>query len=323
MATGVFDTYNTAGIREDLADRIWDVSPTDTPVASSIPKNRASQTNHEWQVDVLAAPEQSAAVEGDDAPDDSSVATTRLGNYTQIITKSAIVSGTNEQVDAAGRDSEMAYQIARRMEEIKTNIEFAVSGRTIGAGAAGRGKLAGDDTTARAMGAFQAYLTTNVDVGPTGGAAPTGPWPDGTDTGATDGTDRDFDEALLTGVLATAYTNGSKATMLVESAVNKGVSSGFNGGTTRYNTADDKKLVASIDVYAGDFHTLEIMPSRIIAAADVLVIDPEYAALSELRPMFDKELGDTGDSWKRQVIWEGTLEVRNERAHALVTDTNG
>lgn len=320
MATGVFDTYDTTGIREDLADRIWDVSPTDTPVVSSIPKNRASQTNHEWQVDVLATPQMRAAVEGADAPADSSSATTRLGNFSQIVTQTAIVSGTNEQVDAAGRDSEMAYQIARRMEETKTDIEFAVCGRTI---AGGRGKDAGTDTTARNMGAFQAYLTTNVAVGTVGGVAPTGPWPDGTDTGAVDGTNADFDEAMLTGVLATAYTNGSKATMLVESATNKGVSSGFNGGTTRYNTADDKKLVASIDVYAGDFHTLEIMPSRIIAASDVLIVDPEYAALSELRPMFDKELGDTGDSWRRQVVWEGTLEVRNERAHALVTDTNG
>ena len=319
MTTGVFDTYDTVGIREDLADRIWDVSPTDTPVVSSIPKNRASNTNHEWQVDVLAVPQMRAAVEGAVAPADSSGATTRLGNYTQIITQTADVSGTNEQVDAAGRDSEMAYQIARRMEETKTDIEFAVTGRTI---AAGRGKDAGTDTTARSMGAFQAYLTTNVSVGATG-VVPTGPWPDGTDTGAVVGTPRAFDEPLLTAVLESAYDNGSKATMMVEAAANKTISSGFSGGTTRYNTAEDKKLVASIDVYAGDFQTLEIMPSRIINAADVLIIDPEYAALSELRPMFDKALGDVGDSWRRQVIWEGTLEVRNERAHALVADTGG
>lgn len=319
MATGVFDTYDAVGIREDLADRIWDVSPTDTPIVSSIPKNRASQTNHEWQVDVLATPQMRAAVEGADAPADSSAATARLGNYCQIITQTAIVSGTNEQVDSAGRDSEMAYQIARRMEETKTDIEFAVCGRSI---AAGRGKDAGTDTTARNMGAFQAYLNANGAFG-TNGVLPTGTWPDGTDTGAVEGTNADFTEAMLTGVLASGFTNGSKASMMVESATNKGASSAFNGGTTRYNTADDKKLVASIDVYAGDFHTLEIMPSRIIYAEDVLVIDPEYAALSELRPMFDKPLGDTGDSWKRQVVWEGTLEVRNQRAHCIVRDTNG
>jgi len=317
MATGVFDTYDTVGIREDLAGRIWDVSPTDTPIASSIPKNRAKQTNHEWQVDKLKPPQMLSAVEGADAPADGSTATTRIGNYTQIITDSAIVSGTNEQVDAAGRDSEMAYQIARRMEEIKTDIEFAISGRI----AADSEKSAGSDTVAREMGAFSAYLSTNTDYGGTG-SPPTGPFPDGS-TPATAGTARPFDETLLTTVLQLAYNNGSKATMMCENASNKTISSQFDGGTTRYNSADDKRLVASIDVYAGDFQTLEIMPSRIINATDVLIIDPEYAAISELRPMFDKELGDTGDSWRRQVIWEGTLEVRNEQAHALVADTGG
>ena len=318
MATGVFDTYDAVGIREDLADRIWDVSPTDTPIVSSIPKNRASQTNHEWQVDRLQTPQMRAAVEGADAPADSSQATKRIGNYTQIITQTAIVSGTNEQVDAAGRDSEMAYQIARRMEETKTDIEFAVSGRAPGSDT----KDAGTDTTARNMGAIQAYIATNF-VSTGAGTPPTGgPWPDGS-TNRTSVANTAVTEGNLTTALATAYNNGSKASMLVESATNKGLTSAFNGGTTRYNTADDKRLVASIDVYAGDFHTLEIMPSRIVYSEDLLIIDPEYAALSELRPMFDKALGDTGDSWRRQVVWEGTLEVRNEQAHAIVTDTTG
>lgn len=314
MATTSFDTYETIGIREDLADRIWDVSPTDTPIVSSIPKNRAKQTNHEWQVDRLLAPQMRAAVEGADAPADSSGATTRIGNYSQIITQTAIVSGTNEQVDAAGRDSEMAYQIARKMEETKTDIEFAVSGRI----AADSEKAVGDETTARNMGAFQAYLSTNTDYGATG-SPPTGPFPDG-GTPGTAGTGRTFTELLLKGVLESMYDNGSKATMMVLAAAEKGISSTFDGGTTRYNTAADKTLVASIDVYVGDFHTLEIMPSRIINAIDIGIFDPEYMALSELRPMFDKELGDTGDSWKRQVIWEGTLEVRNEQAHGLIAD---
>lgn len=318
MATGVYDTYDTVGIREDLANRIWDVSPTDTPIASMSPKSSATATKHEYQVDRLAAPAHSAAVEGADAPADGSTPTARLDNITQIITKSAIVSGTNEAVDAAGRDSEMAYQIARRMEEIKTNIEFSLCGRA----AADAGKNVGDDTTAREMGAIQAYLTTNF-VTMTDGTAPTGTWPDGS-AGPTNGTTTGaLTEVKLKEMLQSAYDAGSKMNCLIVSSVNKGIVSTFDGGTTVYNTADDRKLVAGIDVYDGDFHSLQVKPSRMINSRDVLGLDPEYLAIAELRPMYDKELGDTGDSWKRQVIWEGCVAVRNQQAHGIVADTTG
>jgi len=80
--------YTSIGVREDLANVIYDISPTDTPIMSSIGKAKATQTNHEWQTDALAAATTAnALIEGDDAAASSLAPTTRIGNFTQIVGK--------------------------------------------------------------------------------------------------------------------------------------------------------------------------------------------------------------------------------------------
>ncbi len=51
-----FRTYAAVGIREDLSDTIYSISPTSTPFMSSLGKSKATNTYHEWQTDQLAAP---------------------------------------------------------------------------------------------------------------------------------------------------------------------------------------------------------------------------------------------------------------------------
>ena len=40
-------TYDTVGIREDLQDAIYQISPTSTPFMSTIGKSKAKNTYHE------------------------------------------------------------------------------------------------------------------------------------------------------------------------------------------------------------------------------------------------------------------------------------
>ena len=65
--TNLYDTYDTTGIREDLVDVIYNISPEDTPILSAIPRTIAKQTKHEWQIDSLAAAATNSVIEGDDA----------------------------------------------------------------------------------------------------------------------------------------------------------------------------------------------------------------------------------------------------------------
>ena len=124
--TNLYDTFETVGIREDLVDVIYNVSPEDTPILSAIPRTTAKSTKHEWQLDSLATPATNAVIEGDDATIDAMTATTRAFNYCQISDKVIALSGTQSAVDAAGRADEMAYQIAKKSKELKVTLEQVV-----------------------------------------------------------------------------------------------------------------------------------------------------------------------------------------------------
>jgi len=315
---GIVATYDAVGNREDLSDVIWRAYEGETPFLDAIKKTKATGTNHTWQEDSLAAAASNAHIEGDDASPADPAASTLLSNYTQILKEHAVVSGTQEAVDKAGRKKEMAYQVAKRMKEMKLDLEFACLGNGIANGV-GNVKVAGNNTTARELGSIETYLTSNVSVGSTGAAA------SGNSADLmTTGTDRDLTEAILSSVLETTYTNGGDPKCLFVSAINKGVIGDFTaGGATRYVSTDSSTLNVSIDVFEGDFHHLKVMPCRNQIGDNVYAIDPQMIAIAELRGLSSKDLAVTGDSMRKEMVMEATLEVCTEAAHAIVADTNG
>ena len=88
---GTFATNDMIGIREDLSDVIYNIAPVETPFVNMIPHVKATQMNHEWQTDSLAAAANNAVIEGDDVTVAASTPTVRLGNITQLSHKSARV----------------------------------------------------------------------------------------------------------------------------------------------------------------------------------------------------------------------------------------
>jgi hypothetical protein len=317
IATGAHSTYDepisTGGNREDLSSILKDVSPTETPLLTMMGTNTATGTNHEWLTDTLAAAASNANLEGGDMTGADPASRGREGNYTQILSKNAVVSGTQEKVlKGGGVKSEMAYQIARRMKEMKRDGEFALVGDSVA-------KVAGSESAARKMGSLSSYLTTNNSFAATGSSAVAG---NGVDVSDYAGTNRALTPTILDGVLQSIFTNASGAEALnaLVSASLKGTISGFTGSATRYVSTDDKKLVNSLDVYVGDFHTVRVVPDRFIEANLMFLIDPEYIKRSELRPMHSYDIAKLGDSTRKQIVWEWTMEVCDERAHALIAD---
>lgn len=315
--TNTYDSYDGAnGNREDIADIIFDISPEETPFLSAIKKTKASATLHQWVTDSLDSPSATNAhVDGDDAQPGVTNAPNRYTNNTQILKKHVVVSGTQEKVKKVGRNSEVAYQLPRKLLALRTDCESSM----IGGAAIGNPKVGGSDSVAREMGSIYTYLTSNLSLGSGTGAASTG---DGSDAMVA-GTARPLTEGLLTTVLSSCYSNGGKPSLLFVSPTNRAIVSSFAGNGTRYVSTDDKKLTTSIDVYEGDFATLKVMPSRHIASTNVLAIDPEMVAAAELRPVDTYDLAKTGDSYRKEVVWETTLEVCNEAAHGLIADTQG
>ena len=101
-----------------IQDEIYIISPVDNPVASMSKSIRATGTLHGWTQDALKAAGSNALVEGADAVDIAPDAVVEKSNYTQIMGKVANVSGTLEEVDKYGRDSELSYQLELRYAEL-------------------------------------------------------------------------------------------------------------------------------------------------------------------------------------------------------------
>jgi len=309
-----FTRYDAVGAREDLTNVIYDISPQDTPIMSSIGKTSAKAVYHEWQTDALASVNTSnALVEGADATAATLSATTRIGNYTQIVGKTVQVSGTLEAVDKAGRKSEKAYQLAKASAELKRDIEGIIT--------ANQGQSAGNSSTARVMGTLLSYIKTNTNKG-SGTTAGADPTTIGVST-RTDGTTRTFQESMLKDVVAKVFTSGGTPSVLMVSPALKQVVSSFTGlAQHRYNsnTTGQVTILSGADLYASDFGIISIVPNRFMRTRDALVLDPEYAALAYLRPFQTIDLAKSGDSEKTQILAELTLEVKNEAAHGGVFD---
>ncbi len=310
-----YDRYTAVGAREDLTDVIYDISPTDTPIMSSIGKTKATSVFHEWQTDALAAATTSnALVEGASATEATISPTTRLGNYTQIVGKTVMVSGTLLASDLAGRKSEMAYQLAKASSEIKRDIETIIT--------ANQGQTAGTSgSAARKMGSLLSYIksNTNVSAGTTAGGDPTTL---GVST-RTDGTTRTFTETILKDVIKQVFESGGTPSVLMVSPALKQTVSAFTGlAAQRYQvpTSGQATILAGADLYQSDFGVLQIVPNRFMRTRDALVLDPEYAALAYLRPFQTNDIAKVGDAEKKQILAELTLEVRNEAAHGGAFD---
>lgn len=310
-----YDRYTAIGAREDLTDVIYDISPTDTPIMSTIGKTKATSVNHEWQTDALAAATTAnALVEGATATEGTITPTTRLGNLTQIVGKTVMVSGTLLASDLAGRKSEMAYQLAKASAEIKRDIETIIT--------ANQGQTAGSSgSSARKMGSLLSYIKTNTNKG-SGTTAGADPTTIGVST-RTDGTTRAFTETFLKDVVAKVFASGGTPSALFVSPAQKQVVSGFTGlAAQRYQvpTSGQATILAGADLYQSDFGVLQIVPNRFMRSRDALILDPEYAALAYLRPFQTNDIAKVGDADKKQILAELTLEVRNEAAHGGVFD---
>ena len=308
-----FDSYDVKGIREDLENVIYDISPEETPFYSSLKKVKASNTYHEWQTDSLRSSAANAHIEGDDTAGEARTATTRLGNYTQIFKNAVIIPDTDEGLDKAGRAAEMAYQVLKIAKEQKLDIEKALFDNNK--------YEVGSASAARELAGCGAYVKSNVaNIGGSGGANPTGSVPG--NTARTDGTATVFTQADFDAVMQSIWESGGNPDTVYLSAfqMNKALDfTGYNNQRSHIE-ATSKTVVKAVDIYVTPWGTVEFTPSRENRGRDVWIMDSDMWAVGVLRPTKNTELAKTGDSTKRQVLTELTLISKNEAASGLVAD---
>ena len=321
IVTNTFQTTSAVGNREELSDVVSRITPEDTPIYSLIPKGKCVSVHPEWETDDLAAPAANAQLEGDEYAFSAITPPVRMGNYTQILRKSWIISNTQEVVDEAGKVQKRKYQKLKNGIQIRKDTEFAIVSNSA--------SVAGNT---RVFGSLPSWLVTNVsrNSGANGGFNSG----TGLTVAATNGTLRTFDKALLDTVMQACYQSGGNVRHLVVSPYVKSVfvtfMSNANVASFRYAADTGKNtIISNADVYEGPFGKVMVHPNRVMAASagvarNAFLIDTEMLEFDWLRKIQeDKGLAKTGDADKGAIIGEGTLKVKNEKGLGVVADIFG
>jgi|SRR5215831_1499509 len=348
IATGTQPPSNTnvvfqgVVIREDLSDYVYKISPLETPALQAIGRKGKWRTVlHEWPtVELLAANPDNAIIEGADVSADPPTIPHRLSNYTQIMTKVKRVSSTDEAVIGAGDVQRMAKQVTYATQELKRDIEarlVAPGNRFANSGSG--------NTVARQTASIAAFINTNAQRGAGGSAAPLSAPPNGfpTTPGETPGTARSMTgtagEAIFKTAIQGAWVQGGNPDLVLCPAPLKVIFSTYTGNATRFKKAEDKRLVAAIDVYTSDFGEVQIVPDRFFTdptnvasgtaptggnpnGMRALILDRELLEVGWLQSMRNVPLAKTGLSDARLISCEWGIVVGNEKGLAMVSDVS-
>ena len=318
VPTNLYQKDSLKGNREDLIDKIFQTSPTETPITSAAGRVTATSTFHEWQRDSLsAANADNAMIDGDDTALQAQVATERVGNHCQIFSKVIGTSRRANLIKKAGRGSEQAYLKAKAMLELKRDIEKSVVSNNLA--------VASTTSVAGKSGGLgvQLYLNTSH-----GGAGATAAWTAGAPTAAlTAGTNRAMTVAFLNTVQQSVFAaSAAQPDMLVMGPAHKAVFSTFTGiATNRLDTGKKQGVVVTgADVFIGDFGTVQIVPHYLmVGATDAYLLNMDYIDMAYLDGVKTSDLAKTGDSEKQLITIDCCLAVRSSAAQGKISNLSG
>ena len=307
QVTNAFDTYEATSDREQLSNIIYNISPQTTPFMSAIGKNSVKNVTFDWQTETLPSASGTGEIEGFEISRAATAATVRESNVAMIQSRNSTVTGSQQASDPAGVKSQIAHFMALNAKALKRDMETALTGNYA--------KVAGSASAARQTRSFESWITSNDSRG-SGGA-------DGSaSAAATDGTQRDLTEALLKAVLQTGFGNGAEMSMAICGPYNKTVISGFTGRSNVRQVIETDTVEASISLYASDFGELKIVPDNFSRERSLLLVDPNYAAVSYLRDFESVDISTIGDAITKMLVVEYGLQMSNEAAHGIVADLN-
>jgi len=326
----------TSAVREDLADYIAIVDAKSTPFVSMAPKGKdIGNMQFSWQVDNYAAPALGGVIDGTDVTVSSAsnpvVNRTRLNNYAQAFRRDLRIGFIAETQDVAGVTDEVANGIAKKLVEIKRDMESTFM-CTNQAAQADNGT-----STAYRTGSMGNWLnSTNAsNIGACAPGSPFLPASGAVDTTAAasfveataqnvltaiysaTGTFRDYD-CILGSTLKRAFTN------LTASGVTQVVNSNSIAATSVRTFNQDlgaDTFKASIDIFEGDFGRLVLHPTQFLGSTTgttltatatkgyvipMDMVEVRYAKLPQVKP-----LPDAGGGPARLVEAIAGLVVKN------------
>jgi hypothetical protein len=326
---------STSSAREDLADYIAIVDAKSTPFVSMAPKGRdIGNMQFSWQVDNYGAPVLAGVVDGTDVTVASAsnpvVNRTRLNNYGQAFRRDLRIGFIAETQDVAGVTDELANGIAKKLVEIKRDMEstFLCTNQAAQADNGTNPYLTGsmgnwlNNTNASNIGACASgspFLPASGAVDTTASASFTEATAQNVLTAiySATGTFRDYD-CILGTTLKRAFTNLTSSG--VTQVVNANSIAATSVRTFNQDLSSDT-FKASIDLFEGDFGRLILHPTTFLGGKNSTalsaqafkgyvipmdMVEVRYAKLPQV-----KTLPDAGGGPARLVEAIAGLVVKN------------
>ena len=316
-------------INDDVMQKIWDISKVPLPFTDRVGTDTCKNAYKEWTQDSLAAPNLSnAVIDGADTTATNNTAVgARVGNHCQISVKVVQVSTRAQNSDVIGRSDELAYQVMRRQQELRRDVEaIALSHQA---------SIADDgNAVAGKAGGFGAWLTTSTNRGATGA---NGGFSAGIVAAPAVGAKRALSETTVRNIAQSIYEQGGDPTVMMSGpSVIRRFSEYLFTSSARVATltsdqgksSEKATAIGAVNVFVSDFGTLELVDNRLqqLYAADdgncynVYIFTPAYVSLGYLHGYRVEPLAKTGLADKRQMAVDWTLIVGTEKAHGLIAD---
>lgn len=308
---------STSAAREDLADYIAIVDAKSTPFVSMAPKGKdIGNMQFSWLVDNYGAPVLQGVVDGTDVTVASAsnpvTNRTRLNNYGQAFRRDLRIGFIAETQDVAGVTDELANGIAKKLVELKRDMESTFM-CTNQAAQADNGS-----TNAYLTGSLGNWLTsTNAsNIGACASGSPFLPASGAVDTTAS----ASFTEATAQNVLTAVYGNTGTFRdydCILGTTLKRAFTNLTASGTTQVANANSiaatsvrtfnqdlsaDTFKASIDIFEGDFGRLILHPSTFIGGKNSTslsaqaykgyvipmdMVEVRYAKLPQVKPLPD------------------------------------
>lgn len=277
-------SYTDQAIKESLKDVVTNISPEIDPLYTGLKKSSAGQPFHQWLTDTLAPVGNNAQIEGADPTYADRTNPARKTNWTQIIRKDVLVSGTDRASNTAGFKDRFTYEVQKASKEWRRDAELAIL----------RGSLAsGSGSAARQTAGIKAQITTL----------------------ATAQSGVSLSEVTLNNYLQNSWAQGGEVDMILVGGTLKRRIDGFNASSnnTRFVQAADKKIINTVQTYMSSFGTHDLMLHRHVDIAGdvnstIYGLQKDKWAVAELRTPELVKPAVTGDASKAFVIGELTVE---------------
>lgn len=305
---------------EDLTDVLTILDSFQTPFFSGAPKLRARDLVHSWPIDSLAAPTSAGRPDGVDfSSGDVITPPKRLYNGIQTFSQEIVVSDREREANPAGIRDMYEHQITKKFKEIARNFEYTTFRATNQATASAAGSESSAASAAPLMAGFQGNFG-GPTIFCTGASAATG-----------------FLTGDLVDLCRELYIRGAEPDSLwlaphtKQQFINATYGSGTVGGLIRNIAADDKRLVANVEVFETPWNQLiAVIVDRFIPMASAsatgcayYVGDRSMARVAFFRPPQHKQLGKSGDNTKGIVLMDATLHLDHVSAWGMVTGVTG